>query len=77
MFCGANGLRVDGSGNRISIADATVLYYDQSRKGFPGVEVAANNTMSFAQKPYIATNGLGSAYGGAGEINVSVSQKVN
>jgi len=77
MFCGANGLRVDGSGNKISIADASVLYYDQGKKGFPGVEVAANNTMSFAQTPYIATNGLGSAYGGGGEISVSVAQKVN
>jgi hypothetical protein len=77
MFCGANGLRVDGSGNRITVADASVLYYDQGRKGFPGVEVAAGNTMSFAQQPFIATDALGSAYGGAGEINVSVSQKVN
>ena len=77
MFCGANGLRVDGSGNKIAVADATVLYYDQGRKGFPGVEVAANNTMSFAQRPFIATNGAGPQYGGSGEIRVAVSEKVN
>lgn len=77
MFCGANGLRVDGSGNKITVGDASVLYYDQGRKGFPGVEVAANNTMSFAQKPFIATNGAGSPYGGGGEIRVSLSEKVN
>lgn len=77
MFCGANGIRVDGSGNKLTFGDATVLYYDQGKKGFPAVEVAANNSASFAQKPFIATNGLGSAYGGSGEILVSVSSKVN
>jgi hypothetical protein len=77
MFCGANGLRVDGLGNRISINDASVLYYDQSRKGFPAVEVAANNTLMFGQQPFIVTNAIGPQYGGAGEITAAVAQKVN
>jgi hypothetical protein len=77
MFCGANGLRVDGSGNRITVGDTTILYYDQGRKGFPAIEVAVNNEMSIAQKPYIATNGLGSQYGGSGNIYVSTREKVN
>lgn len=77
MFCGANGIRVDGSGNRLYFADASVLYYDQGKKGFPGVEVASKNYASFAQTPFVVTNGVGPQYGGAGEISVSVSQKVN
>jgi hypothetical protein len=77
MFCGANGLRVDGSGNRITIGDASVLYYNQGRKGFPAVEVAANNTMVFGQQPFIVTNAIGPQYGGAGEITTPVAQKVN
>ena len=77
MFCGANGIRVDGSGNKIMLGDASVLYYDQGKKGFPGVEVASGNTVSFAQQPFIATDAPGPRYGGAGEITVNVSQKVN
>ena len=77
MFCGANGIRVDGSGNKIMMGDASVLYYDQGKKGFPGVEVASGNTVSFAQQPFIATDAPGPRYGGAGEITVNVSQKVN
>lgn len=77
MFCGANGLRVDGSGNRINIGDASVLYYDQGRKGFPAVEVATNNILTFSQTPFIVTNAIGPQYGGGGEVRVAVSEKVN
>lgn len=69
-FCGANGIRVDGSNNIVTISDATILYYDRYSGGFPAVEVANTNRVSFGQKPYMVTTGTGGKYGGAGRISV-------
>lgn len=77
MFCGANGIRVDGSGNRVNINDASVLYYDQGSKGFPAVEVATGNTVSFSQAPFIATNTIGLPFGGSGDIFMPTFNKIN
>lgn len=72
LFCGANGIRVDGSGNTITVSDATILYHDQSGSGFAAVEVAANNRVEIGQKPFIVTAApaVGGKYAGAGRIAV-------
>jgi hypothetical protein len=71
-FCGSNGVRIDGTANRVSFSDLAILYYDQSGTSFPAVEVAANNFVQIALQPFIITAapGIGPKYGGAGRISV-------
>lgn len=59
-----NAIRVEGSGNTVSIGNADFTNWNQSGVGFPAVEALNGNVIQFAQ-PATTTGGGGSAVYGA------------
>lgn len=67
--CQQNAIRVEGSGNFLSIGNCEINNFNQSGAGFPAVEALNGNTIQFAVVPKV-TGGGGAAtyYNGTGTI---------
>lgn len=65
-----NGIRVEtGTGNTVRIANLFIDDWNNSGSGFPGIEVAASNTVTVATEPEM-TNGNGAAdWASTGTVN--------
>lgn len=70
-----NGIRVEGSGNTLSIGSLRIEDYDSSLAGFAAIDAAAGNTVAISSRPNI-TRALGFSspkFSGAGAISAPLN----
>lgn len=58
-----NAIRVEGTGNFVSVGNADLFNWNRSGSGFPAIEAANGNTIQLAQPPRTTGGGGAAVYG--------------